>query len=439
MKKSRTKFASLRNGLKWREGRPRWEPSPASRAIGVHGADLRRPDGAWMDRGEAVGAADARQLWARMLREAAAGGAAGAAALDDLRDVLDRLGPPADSAAQARRDLLEDLLEHARRLLGEASANGPRAPARRDRTGERLVELYFADTSLDITASTRKVYGIQKRRFVARWGAARVAEINRGALIEWYRELRLTLSVSNANQCLGAAQAFLTYATRLNPPWINTSPATKLGLEAAPGRLVFWSVAEERDFVAWCDGHGWADVADGIVAGLWMGARIGDICRANLSDLAGEVWDFEPAKTKRKRQRAMPAIMQPVKDRLARRRAQLVTAIDGAFLFDPRVGRRYTAAEFGGRFAEAKALFCATSGAPDGFARLHVQDTRDTCITRLWEAEVPPARMWAWTGHSQKSVERILRTHYLVLREEGALAMADQLATWARKQGVALP
>ena len=46
--------SNLRNGLKWRDGRPRWEPSPANRACGFAGMDLRDHAGGWMDRGAAM-------------------------------------------------------------------------------------------------------------------------------------------------------------------------------------------------------------------------------------------------------------------------------------------------------------------------------------------------------------------------------------------------
>ncbi|HZL00502.1 MAG TPA: hypothetical protein VFC47_11445 [Caulobacteraceae bacterium] len=429
----------LRNGLKWRDGRPRWEPSPASRALGLKGLDLKRPDGTWMDRGEAIGAADARALWAAMLRAAAAGGIPGAEALADLRRVLDRLTAPADPTAAARRALIGDLLAAARTRLGEAVQAGDRIPARRERTVARMVEAYFASDDVSIAPATRNAYGTHGRRLVARHGEARVAEVTRGQLVAWYRELTAGgLGLANANQCMGATAAFFAWAARQDPPWLGASPARELGLKAAPGRRVFWSMEAERAFVGWADANGYADIADGIVAGLWTGARIGDICAANLSHLAGEVWRFTPAKTAKRGQEAMPAIMEPLRARIARRRGQLVAAIDGAFLFDPRSGRRYDANTFGHRFGLARATFAAQEGAPEGFSGLRVQDTRDTCITRLWESGVAPSRMWPWTGHSQRSIEAILREHYIVLREQGALAMAGQLATWARAQGVAL-
>lgn len=43
--------------LKWRNGRPRWEPGPSLRARGVKGRDLKNKDGDWLDADDAREAA----------------------------------------------------------------------------------------------------------------------------------------------------------------------------------------------------------------------------------------------------------------------------------------------------------------------------------------------------------------------------------------------
>ncbi len=430
---------NLRNGLAWRDGRPRWEPSPASRKVGCRGLDLKRADGAWMDRGEAIGAADARALWAGAIRAAAGGGAKGAAAAEALAATLDRLEQPADAAARAKREMVADLIAVAKTLLGEISPAMARPPARRERTVARMVEAYFASEDVSIAESTRRTYRGQSKTLLAEMGEQRVADVTRGQLMAWYRKMRAGgRSIASSNLVMGTASAFFAWAANCDPQWIATSPAVKLNLEEAPGRLVFWTMEEEQTFTAWCDVNGYEDVADGIIGALWMGPRIGDLCKAKLSDLAGEVWPMTPQKTQRKKQEAMPAIMPPVRARIDRRRGQLVASIDGWFLIDPTNGRRHDAKSFYRRFVEAQSKCIEQKAAPEGFEGKKVQDTRDTCITRLWEAGVPPGKMYAWTGHSQRSIERILRKHYIVLREAGSLAMAEQLTVWAVKEGFAL-
>lgn len=430
---SRARGHNLRNGLVWRDGRPRWEPSPASRRLGLKGRDLKGLDGAWLERGAAVQAADARALWAGAIRKAAAGGER---ARQDLATVLGRLGVPQDAAAAERRELVGDLISAARVVLGHvADAKSPLS--RGERTVAALVAAYFASDALEVTASTLKAYRTQSKKLVAAFGERHVTNLAGRELAAWRKELLAGgLGLASANQAIGATGAF--YAWGVSEGWLASSPAVRLKLTAAPGRLVMWEAVQETAFVTWCDANGFVDVADAVVALLWTGVRPIDLCAANLSDLAGETWRLTPQKTRRRGLEALPAIMPQVRARLARRAAQLVSAIDGAFLINPTLGKRHTPSSLRARFDAARAAMVDQGAAPGGLEGLRLQDCRDTCVTRLWEAGVAPERLWTWTGHSKTSVERILRRHYLVLRERGSLDMAEQLAVWARREGLGL-
>lgn len=446
MRRPKIQPTNFRNGLKWRDGRPRWEPSPASRAAGLRGVDLKDLEGAWItERGTAIAICDARTLWAKMIREAASGGVVGDHSGGLLRRALDALPQAVEPAARLRRSLIQDLLDAAEALLSGQDAAAGVSLSRGPRTVERLVEAYFhaVDTGeVEIAASSRQAYWSQRTRLIARFGARPVASITRGELHDWYhKELRRELSPSTANLCMGSTAAIMAYAERKG--WIAATPATRLDIKKAEGRRVFWTMAEEQAFVAWCDANGYADVADAVVMGLWTGARPVDMCRANLEDLAKDVWRYTPLKTQRKGQEAMPAIMDPLRERIERRsRAAQSGAVRhlGAtpFLFDFRTERRHTVGTLRDRFKTAQAVALAREEVPVSFNGKRMQDTRDTCITRLWEAGVPPARMWPWTGHSQKSIEEILREHYIVLREEGMAELATKLKAWAEQEKVAL-
>lgn len=433
---------NTRNGLKWRDGRPRWEASPTNRAAGLRGVDLRVPDGRWLSRGEAIDICDSRTLWAQAIREALTGGPAGADAFDDIRAALSGLKAVTDEAGRLRHALIADMLDHARAIV-EGGAVDTTLRSAGTRTVEALTLAYFDDDRIqrDRAPSTLSAYRSMAKRLVAKFGGRPVAQLTRRNLMEWYEdELLEDLTVATANLCIGATAAFLRWAH--DKEWIVASPADRLGLRSATGRLVFWTIEDERAFVNWCDANGYTDIGDGITAGLWTGARIGDICSATLEDMAGQVWRFTPEKTRRKQQEAMPAIMAPLRARLdrraidARRGPRFLNATP--FLWDHRTQRRYTANTFGHRFREARTAFVASGEATDGFGVKRTQDTRDTCITRLFLADVQISRMWTWTGHSSKSIERILRDHYIVLREEGAMQLAGKLATWAEKEGVPL-
>ena len=46
--------------FQWRSGRPRWEPGPGLRALGLTGRDLKDRDGGWLEEADAI--ARAREL-----------------------------------------------------------------------------------------------------------------------------------------------------------------------------------------------------------------------------------------------------------------------------------------------------------------------------------------------------------------------------------------
>lgn len=438
---------TIRNGLKWRDGRPRWEPSPASRALGLRGVDLKDLAGRWIaDRGLAISICDGRHAWAAAIREAAAGGPDGEAAGAKLRQAMEALAQPSDDDKRLRRLLIQDLVHFAGALLnGQDTAAGV-AMARAPRTVERLLDAYFDAVDagrVTVKPATRKAYSAQRARFLARFAGRGVASIRRMELKDWYHdELLVHASVATANLAIGAAAAWLAYAQDLE--WIAASPAHRLDLKKAAGRRVFWTLEEETAFVAFCDSHGFEDVADAAVMGLWTGARPIDMCAADLDQLAGEVWRFTPIKTEAKGQEAMPAITPPLRARLERRRlaahADTVRHLAGAtpVLWQPGAQRRHDTKTLWTRYCAARAQAIAADAVPETFAGKRLQDTRDTCITRLFEADVAPARMWTWTGHSQSSIEAILKEHYLVLRQEGQMDMARKLEAWAKREALKL-
>lgn len=441
-----TMTTSLRNGLKWREGRPRWEPSPAARKDGIKGRDLKDLQGRWIDdRGLAISLADDRLRWTRSIRDAMATGAAGIEARERLGAVLELLAMPKDEAAQMRRANVADLVEKARALVEnraelKVASNGP--------TIADLVSEYFRNPPKDATENTLVSYSSQAKKIVAKFGRESIHAVTTGRLYNWYHhELIENYSVATANQVIGTLGSLYLWAARAD--WIKPSdtPVRKLGQIAAEGRLVTWPFELEKTAVAWCDANGYADVADMIVAGCWIGARQVDICPANLGDLSASTWLYTPIKTQRKKLDALPSILPAVKARVDRRRAEL--ANDGVtylnpdqapFLFNPETKRRHTSRSIGNRFSSAREAMgrAAAKGNTDlaGILDMHLQDTRDTCVTRLFYAcDMELKEITPWTGHSLKSAEKILRHHYISLQRAGAMKTGDKLAAYAERQG----
>lgn len=435
--------ANLRNGLKWRDGRPRWEPSPANRACGFAGLDLKDAGGAWLDRGGAMAAADARTLWASFVREAMRDTDAGGKARGHLRRALELLPPlPDDREARHRRQLVADLIERGRAVLEDREPDVTAALMAGPRTVAAMVDGFFADRAalLEIKPATQRAYKSCGHRLKARFGARQVDEITPGDLRDWHKDMVREVSIATANLTMGATGAFFAWATWQNPPWLATTPVQRLRLPKARGRRVFYTVAEETAFVSWCDANGFADVGDAFTACLWTGARQIDVCAAALPDLQRPTWRFVPIKTEKKEQVALPGILPVVAARVARRAAEAEASAlrhigPAPFLWDPVAGRRHTSQSIGDRFREAKGLALAARAVPDTFGLKTLQDTRDTCVTRLYAAGVTLARIGSWGGWSNP--DKILREHYLTLLDHGAVEDGEKLRAWALDQGLA--
>lgn len=435
---------NLRNGLKWRDGRPRWEPSPANRACGFAGMDLRDSEGRWMDRGAATTAADARTLWASFVRAGMRDTDEGGKARAQLRQALDRLPPmPSDPEARRRRELVADLIERGRAVLEDREPGVTEALSHGARTGAAMVEAFFADQAAmrKISRATQDLYRTQAKKFSARFGRDRVDTITPGKLLAWHEALSDDISLSTANSCIGTAGAMFQWALMQDPPWIHSTPVQRLRLPKPDGRRIYWTMAEEKAFVEWCDANGFADVADAVVICLWTGARQVDVCAASVDDLSGKAWRYVPIKTHKKGLEALPGLLPPVHARVARRRAQLDAQAlprvgSPPMLWHP-LGRRHTSETIGERFRAARTGAIEAKALPADFDK-RLQDTRDTCITRLFDADVTLTRITAWTGHASGSAEVILREHYVSLREAGAVADAAKLTAWAKREGLAL-
>lgn len=433
--------ANLRNGLKWRDGRPYWEPSPANRACGFKGMVLKTAAGDWMDRGAATTAADNRTAWASLVRNAQREDEQGGKARAMLRAALDALPVvPADPHA---RSLVADLIEHGRAVLETREPDITAALRRAPRTVAAMVDGYFADRDAQsrISAGTAIAYRKQSKKLIARFGDRRVETITRPEIREWYLSVQAAVSTSTANLALGAAGAFFRWATWQNPAWLDTSPTDKVGRDQALGRRVFWTVEEETAFIAWCDGHGYEDVADAVAICLWTGARQIDVTAADLPELEGATWRYVPQKTKRKQIEALPDLLPPVHRRVERRRRHLaenpLRHLNATpFLWDLAKNRRHTSSSIGDRFREARAAAVADKALPTTFLDKRLQDTRDTCVTRLAAADVSFQRICSWGGWAPDSATKILRDHYLSLLDGAAIESAEKLSAWAVTQGL---
>ncbi|MFN4288938.1 MAG: hypothetical protein ACK4E3_10640 [Brevundimonas sp.] len=442
------RLSGLRIGLKWRDGRPRWEPSPSSRRAGIGGVDLREADGTWMSPGRAVEVAEARCEWAAILRDALGDDADRAAeARAVLGEAIANLPPVPVEPERARvRVLIGDLIDRARALADLP----PEQRAKGARTVAALCDAYLADAEAmaALRPASQKIYCLMLAKLKASpLGTMPADQVTRADMRAWYLDLIEAVSISTANVALGAAGAAFRWGTWQRPAWVSVSPCERLGRRAAPGRLVFWTREEEEAFVTWCDANGFEDVADCLTLCLWTGARQSDVCAASLDDLSGDTWRYLPIKTARGGREALPGLLEPVRRRVRRRRDELARELAAGA--PPRIGRvpmlwhASTGAPHGSRsislrFRTARTAALAAGAVPASVADRQLRDARDTCLTRLFDATSSIDRLCAWTGHARADAESVLRRHYVTLQEGGAMETARSLERWASAQGFAV-
>ncbi|WP_088342455.1 MULTISPECIES: tyrosine-type recombinase/integrase [Rhodomicrobium] len=375
--------------LKWRAGRPRWEPGPTLRDKGWKGRDLRNEVGEWLDMARAI---------------------------------------------EAARRLNDEVT--AWRAGGEKKRRAP-TPLRPPRTGDHLWEVWRTSPKFTKKAETTKAdYRRKISVFLADFGETPVASIEKSHLYRWWEEMHATRGHHMANGVLAVVLAMLSHASRIG--WRADNPARELGLDTAPPRLVFWLPEEVTAVVGAADSLGLHSVGDAIIIALHSGQRLSDVLA-----LPDRIFDEQRIRLSQAKMRSrggalIDAPMTPaLRDRVtaikARKRQAGLTRIDVLILREDN-GDPYDKFSLNKAFRQARDLAAKTSPC---VADKRFQDLRDTAVTRLALAGCELAEIAAITGHSLISITSIIR-HYLVLQPEMADSAIKKLSAWLSAQEIAL-
>ena len=379
--------------LKWRDGRPRWEPGPRLRGAGFKGRDLRDTGGAWLD--EFAAHAAARELNA----EVAAWRSAGA----PRRRVSKR------PEAHPRR--VEALW--ARYCGGDDGKGSPRWQ--------------------QLAAKTQRDYTVKARVFLAAFGAVPAAAIAHHHLYAFWEQLYAERGHAMANGVLRVASLLLSYAVKIG--WLTENPAKALGLEGVAPRVVVWSGAEIDLFVRTADVMGLTHVADAVVIALHTGQRQGDVLAMELQQVEHGRAYFRQSKTgARVSVPHTPAIAARLADIRVRRTAGVVDLARARRVVLTPAGAEISGDLFRKHFQIVRQR--AAEHLPS-IAGKQFLDLRDTAITRLALAGCTIPEIRAITGHELATVHSILK-HYLVLDEQMADAGIERLKAWMAAEGLAV-
>ncbi|HRN83246.1 MAG TPA: hypothetical protein PK857_00380 [Hyphomicrobium sp.] len=403
--------------LKWRDGRPRWEPGPKLRHAGFNGRDLKDAHGQWLSKGAAVEAADA--INAEVDEWVATGE-------KRLREPVPKTHP---RSLQALYD----------RFTG---GDGPDADSKASPKWQRL-----SDSSKIDYRNKLRLFLSYKIDDDKKFGDVAVHALQPHHLYNLWEEMHGERGHSMANGTIRVVSSMLSHMRRIG--WRNDNPARNIGMDGVAPRVVVWSPSEIAHLVKTADELGHHSVADAVVLALHTVQRRGDVLALEMPAIAGERSVFRQSKTKA---RVSVPYTPPLAERITairqRRRQGKVIELEapGQLVILDEKGRAYEGDAGGERFGVAfREVRAAAAAAKDDAGALmfpdiagkQFMDLRDTGITRLALAGCTVPEIRAISGHTMTTIHEVLK-HYLALDDRMADAAIGKLKVWMAEEGIAI-
>jgi hypothetical protein len=285
-------------------------------------------------------------------------------------------------------------------------------------------------------------------------------EIN--AFIEYQIAVRGLHMARASRAVISAAFSWGTVSTTWR---ILTNPAIELTIEQPEGRIVIYTDAEIRTYLAVADYLERPSLGDSIMLGLFTGQRQGDRLALEDAGLFDGRRRFRQNKTG-----VVVAIRETAQlaSRLeeARTRVAKIALKFGlekekrpiTIIVDEHTGRAWSADTYRHVFAEIRAAAAAgildeeatakarAEGHPEKIWRIapcpslaekRDQDLRDTAVTWLARAGATLPEIACVTCHSLASIHNILK-HYLAVTPELGDAAIAKLTAWMEREGIAI-
>lgn len=384
--------------LKWRDGRPRWEPGPAIRALGFKGRDLKDEAGNWLSLPAAITAAEARNKEVETFRA---------------------------SGKTRHRERPQVSSRTCRKLAGVWQTS-----VRWERLAKATQADYRAKLAIFLTSE---------------FADAPVLAVTKPALDGYWQMLYRRGHHAMANGILATVRAMLSEGERIGwlPP--NSNPAKSLKLPSVPPRVVVWTPAELERLVVTADRIGMPEIGDAVVLAVNTAQRQADVLALPEPTLSNGRVRFQLEQKKTGARRSPPLtdmLAQRLETIKARRQSGPVAQlhITGPLVVRPD-GRPHDKWSFAPRWREVRrqaALGSRELGLapmPDMLDKKFL-DLRDTAITRLALAGCSKIEISAISGHELASIDQIMK-HYLFIAEEFGDAAIDKLQAWMAKEGIA--
>lgn len=382
----------------WRNGRPRFTPSPTLRQRGYKAFDLRDGKGAWMTAGEALD-------WSRTF----------------------------EGEIAAERKAAEKSRKRAQ----------PKQPVPvRFYTVEQLLKDYATSQAFrDKALKTQQDY-LQKIRSIENhlpdvW-ASEAEALSQPICYGVYDELRGKTGLHTANaamRILGIAYSWGMSRGRL--PGLIVNPAHKLQLKKEEPRVRAGEREEIRQLVAAADALGRPEIGDMITLAVWSGQRQGDRLEYQFAARDNGRIILRQSKTK-----VIVDIPESAELRArlqeAGKRRKLAEVVSAHVILDERNWRPFKGDHYRHLYDQARKI--AAKGMKDingrqilkpmkSCATLRDQDLRDTAVTWLFRAGCSVGEICAITGHSLNTATQILE-HYFARHPEMANSAIEKMENW---------
>jgi hypothetical protein len=380
-------------GFIWREGRPRWNPSPTRRRQGWRATDLKDGWNRWLAQGAAIERAQAiaDQVAAWAAGEPVSPAFAGLAP----RGALEGGATPADLKPRSIGALLE------------AYFASPRftALAEKTRSDYRLK----IDRTLGVIAAHERV-SLEKFKAIdvdILVPPAFGEEADFGLELA-YEALREDAGEHMAHGSLAATSAWLGWCVKRKRV-LAANPATFVERTAPEGRIVVYDWPEIVALVEAADRLGFPSIADAIVMAIDLSW--------SQQDLLAITWDqvSEDGHVKHRRIKTGVAGNPPLLA-LGQRRLEAIrcrwqgkTVRPIWLIVCELTCRRWAADTFRHHFALVRAE--AAKKEP-GVATKQFRDTRDTAITYAYDAGLAVQEICSRSLHRGKRAQAVIEKHY---------------------------
>ncbi|CDZ67666.1 Putative integrase for prophage CP-933U [Neorhizobium galegae bv. orientalis] len=391
MKPAKTADPKIKH-VTWRNGRPRFEPSPTLRKMGYTGEDLKA-DGRWMTAGEAL---DFSNLLVKQIEQ------------------------------QKRKYRIKKTGRH-------EPVKVPAAPALRasypvSQLFDDWLNLVKNPGMADRAESTIRDYRQKSKVFQQHlpdvWNAE-VEALTKPICIGLYDALRVhgLPTASGAMRILGIAIQWALDRGKF--PDMHINPAHKLKMKTPEPRIRYATKQEMQVLVETADEMGSFDMADMFVLAVWSGQRQADRLEFQIAGRAGNRITLRQGKTK-------AIVSMPEAPELrkrfeaAQKRRQLAEVISPYAILNEEDWKPFTANRYRRRFEDVRR---AAARKLQTLKTLRDQDFRDTAVTWLAMAGCTIPQICAITGHSFKTANDILK-HYLAVNPEMADSAIAKLIIW---------